>query len=64
MLYSFIVSCLILLVLNFIPGLHLRVSEEDEIMGIDETEVGEFAVSPTCHFDSIVNHQTLIAAIV
>jgi ammonium transporter, Amt family len=45
MIYSFFGSCLILLVLNFIPGLHLRVSEEDEIMGIDETEVGEFAVS-------------------
>jgi ammonium transporter, Amt family len=45
--YSFGGSCLILLALNFIPGLHLRVSEEDEIMGIDDAEVGEFAVSST-----------------
>ena len=54
MFYSFVVSCLILLILNFIPGLHLRVSEEDEIMGIDETEVGEFAVSPLHHIDLVI----------
>lgn len=45
LVYSFCGSCLILLALNFIPGLHLRVSEEDEVMGIDDTEIGEFAVS-------------------
>jgi ammonium transporter, Amt family len=43
--YSFLGTCLILLLLNFIPGLHLRASEEDEIMGMDDTEIGEFAVS-------------------
>ena len=43
MTYSFVVSCIILFVLNFIPGLHLRASERDEIMGMDETEIGEFA---------------------
>ena len=43
MVYSFTVSCLILFILNFIPGFHLRASENEEIMGIDETEVGEFA---------------------
>ena len=43
MAYSFTVSCLILLVLNYIPGFHLRASEQEEIMGMDETEVGEFA---------------------
>jgi Amt family ammonium transporter len=30
--------------LNFIPGLSLRSTEEDEIMGIDDAEIGEFAV--------------------
>jgi ammonium transporter, Amt family len=45
LVYSFCGSCLILLALNFIPGMHLRVSEEDEVMGIDDTEIGEFAVS-------------------
>jgi Amt family ammonium transporter len=43
--YSFFGSCLILLVINFIPGLSLRSTEEDEIMGIDDAEIGEFAVS-------------------
>lgn len=42
-LYSFTGTCMILLLINFIPGLHLRASEEDEIMGMDDTEVGEFA---------------------
>ena len=43
MAYSFTVSCLILFLLNLIPGFHLRASEEEEMMGMDETEVGEFA---------------------
>ena len=43
MAYSFVVSCLILFILNFIPGFHLRASEQEEVMGMDETEVGEFA---------------------
>jgi Amt family ammonium transporter len=43
MTYSFVLSCIILFVINFIPGLHLRASEQEEIMGMDETEVGEFA---------------------
>jgi Amt family ammonium transporter len=43
MAYSFVLSCIILFVINFIPGLHLRASEQEEIMGMDETEIGEFA---------------------
>ncbi|KIW67898.1 hypothetical protein PV04_07113 [Phialophora macrospora] len=43
MAYSFVLSCIILFILNFIPGLHLRASEQEEIMGMDETEIGEFA---------------------
>ncbi|KAH0843370.1 hypothetical protein AYO21_09945 [Fonsecaea monophora] len=43
MAYSFVLSCVILFLLNFIPGLHLRASEQEEIMGMDETEIGEFA---------------------
>jgi ammonium transporter, Amt family len=44
--YSFGGSCIILSIMGLIPGLALRVSEEDEVMGIDDTEIGEFAV---CH---------------
>lgn len=41
--YSFAVTCLILFIMNLIPGLSLRASEESEIEGIDEAEIGEFA---------------------
>jgi len=41
--YSFVVTTLILWVLHFIPGCRLRASEEAEILGIDDAEMGEFA---------------------
>lgn len=41
--YSFFGTCIILFILNLIPGLSLRAPEEDEIMGIDDAEIGEFA---------------------
>ena len=41
--YSFFGTCLILFIMNFIPGLSLRASEEAEIAGIDDAELGEFA---------------------
>ncbi|PKS11131.1 hypothetical protein jhhlp_002892 [Lomentospora prolificans] len=34
--WSFFISCLLLFVINKIPGLHLRVREEDEIQGLDQ----------------------------
>jgi Amt family ammonium transporter len=33
--YSFAVSCILLYALKFIPGMHLRVSSEAEMMGLD-----------------------------
>lgn len=41
--YSFVGTCLILFVLNLIPGLQIRASEDAEILGIDDAEIGEFA---------------------
>ncbi|KIK03145.1 hypothetical protein K443DRAFT_676993 [Laccaria amethystina LaAM-08-1] len=41
--YSFVVTTIILWVMHYIPGLRMRVSEETEIVGIDECEMGEFA---------------------
>jgi len=41
--YSFVVTTIILWVLHFIPGCRLRASEEAEILGIDDAEMGEFA---------------------
>lgn len=47
MAYSFGMTCLILLLIstlsNFIPALKLRASPEEEEMGIDDAEIGEFA---------------------
>ncbi|KAI0635026.1 ammonium transporter [Trametes polyzona] len=43
MSYSFVVTTLILWIMHFIPGLRLRASEEAEILGIDDAEMGEFA---------------------
>lgn len=48
MAYSFFGSCIILFVINLIPGLSLRAPEDDEIMGIDDAEIGEFAVRAPC----------------
>lgn len=42
-LYSFTGTCLILTIMNMIPGLRLRASEDAEIVGIDDAEIGEFA---------------------
>jgi ammonium transporter, Amt family len=41
--WSFVLTCLILFVINFIPGLKLRVSPEEEELGIDDVQLGEFA---------------------
>jgi Amt family ammonium transporter len=42
-LYSFTGTCLILFIMNMIPGLRLRATEESEVLGIDDAEIGEFA---------------------
>ncbi|KAF2164920.1 hypothetical protein M409DRAFT_56274 [Zasmidium cellare ATCC 36951] len=44
--YSFVVSCILLLILKYIPGMHLRVSEEAEMRGLDldqffDEQIGE-----------------------
>jgi Amt family ammonium transporter len=41
--YSFVVTTLILWVMHFTPGLRLRASRDAEMIGIDDTEMGEFA---------------------
>ncbi len=43
--YTFLITCLILYLLNLIPVFRLRVSVPEEILGIDDIEIGEFAVS-------------------
>ncbi|RDW75940.1 ammonium transporter-2 [Coleophoma crateriformis] len=41
--YAFVVSALIATFVNFVPGLHLRASEEAELLGMDDDQLGEFA---------------------
>ena len=41
--YSFVMSALIAYAINFIPGLKLRASEEAELLGMDDDQLGEFA---------------------
>jgi Amt family ammonium transporter len=39
--YSFIVSCILLYALKYIPGMHLRVTSEAEMMGLDLDQFGD-----------------------
>ncbi|KAL8405456.1 hypothetical protein RB596_004356 [Gaeumannomyces avenae] len=41
--YSFVMTCLILFIMNLIPGLSLRVTAEEEEEGLDANQCGEFA---------------------
>lgn len=47
--YSFVVTGILLYVMNFIPGMKLRVSEESERMGLDldqlfEEQIGDWSL--------------------
>ncbi|KAI0639022.1 ammonium transporter [Trametes polyzona] len=41
--YSFVVTAVIARGLDLIPTLHLRATPEDEVLGMDDAEIGEFA---------------------
>ena len=43
MSYAFVMSAIIAFLINLVPGLHLRASEEAELMGMDDDQLGEFA---------------------
>lgn len=40
--YSFVMTSILCWIFHFVPGLRLRCSEETEIVGIDDAELGEF----------------------
>lgn len=47
--YSFVVTAILLYVLNYIPGMKLRISEEAEMMGLDmdqffEEQIGDWSL--------------------
>ena len=41
--WSFALTCLILFLMNLIPGLSLRVTPEEEELGLDDGQLGEFS---------------------
>lgn len=41
--YSFVMTCIILFLMNLVPGLSLRVTAEEEGLGLDDAQLGEFA---------------------
>lgn len=48
-LWSFVISCILLLGLKYIPGMNLRVSEEAEMMGLDydqfvDEQIGDWSM--------------------
>jgi Amt family ammonium transporter len=49
--WAFVVTYIILFVMNRIPGLSLRVDRESELQGLDQAEIGEMAYY---HVDKIV----------
>lgn len=47
--YAFVVSCVLLLIMKYIPGIQLRVSEEEELEGLDkgqflDEQVGDWSL--------------------
>ncbi|GAA5965785.1 hypothetical protein JCM8115_002999 [Rhodotorula mucilaginosa] len=43
MAYTAVVSLILCYLINWIPGMHFRVSTDSEIVGMDESECGEYA---------------------
>jgi Amt family ammonium transporter len=41
--YAFVMSTILAYGINLISGLHLRTSEEAELLGMDDDQLGEFA---------------------
>ncbi len=41
--YAFVMSAILAKIVDVIPGLHLRASEEGELLGMDDDQHGEFA---------------------
>jgi Amt family ammonium transporter len=58
--YSFVVSCILLYILKFIPGMHLRVTSEAEMMGLDldqfgDEQIGDWSLMEQNHYEANVS---------
>jgi len=66
--YSFVMTCVILFLMNLVPGLSLRASSEEEEVGLDDAQLGEFAydyVELSRHVNDILpgeDHPTISSA--
>lgn len=59
--YSFTVSCILLMAIKYIPGMHLRVSEEAEMNGLDldqffDEQIGEWELYTNGGIDANGQH--------
>ena len=55
--YSFVMTCVILFLMNLVPGLSLRATAEEEEIGLDDAQLGEFAydyVEISRHIDDML----------
>jgi Amt family ammonium transporter len=50
--YSFTVTCLLLLIMKYIPGMNLRVSEEAEMIGLDRAQFVDEQIGDWSMFDA------------
>jgi len=57
--YSFVVTCLLLLIMKYIPGLHLRVSEEAEHRGLDYDQFMDEQIGDWSVFDHMIERDAL-----
>jgi Amt family ammonium transporter len=53
--YSFVVSCILLFALKYTPGMHLRVSEEAEMRGLDLDQFFDEQIGDWEYFQSMDN---------
>jgi ammonium transporter, Amt family len=61
--WSFTLTCIILFLMNLVPGLSLRVKPEDEDLGLDDAQLGEFAydyVELTRHVSDILPDEPVV----
>lgn len=62
--YSFTVSCALLLIMKYIPGLSLRVTEEEERQGLDFGHFIDETIGDWNMFDHMLEIDALRTAIV
>ncbi len=55
--YSFVVSCILLYILKFIPGMHLRVTEEAEMQGLDFDQFFDEQIGDWGMFDELTRRR-------